>query len=747
MNGSIEQVKTNIYYPGTTVIDGGKIMTGSIQVGGNLLKNPSFQNDLWGWTQGSFASIWRVPSSEPYYSAPGTLGLNNTARDARYAFSDRFDIREGTTYEISAWLASHRGGVGMWLDYFDASGKWISNSGGVWFPFDSRYDASSGDRWRFAVHRHAAPSGARSACLVLHSPGYTEGSDTWIWVNRPQVCVAGGSSYPALWSPGTTFIDGSQIKAGSITADRLSAAYLTVGTNVADLPGSLDKSRVVGDFSDRVTVIDGGKISTGTVSADKLTITTPNLVSNPELTGGSGWTHNGVVQAEQFGPGAPTHTALRWQQRDFNNAGGRQYFPDGATLTVAVSINGAAGNAFPLNIGMQFDNGKGEYRWVSGVTLPAGAIQPGRWQRFSVRVKAPAGFNFGYFWMNQEANEKFTELFVSGPGITQGETYIDGGQITTGTLDANRVRVTNLKGENITSGTLDAAQVRITNLNANSISSGTLDASRVAVVNLSASNIRTGTLDVNQINIANLRAEAISGGTLDARWVNVTNLSASNLTSGTINAQQIGIVNLSASSITTGTLDANRVSVVNLRAEQITSGVLQSGNGTSYFNLNDGSLRFGPADNPDLTYSNGRGIQLKGFPRLIYSNTVGTSRDMDIQAAQTYRNYYYFDFPDDVAWLQPEQGRKFVVVVIPVVLGHAGNGATLASFEHGLLNEWGNISYGRDIFPGERVGQFAVSCSLTTRGITPGKSLENLTVTVQIWDAPQSNYGAMRVRR
>ena len=504
VNGSIEQVKTNIYYPGTTVIDGGKIMTGSIQVGGNLLKNPSFQNDLWGWTQGSFASIWRVPSSEPYYSAPGTLGLNNTARDARYAFSDRFDIREGTTYEISAWLASHRGGVGMWLDYFDASGKWISNSGGVWFPFDSRYDASSGDRWRFAVHRHAAPSGARSACLVLHSPGYTEGSDTWIWVNRPQVCVAGGSSYPALWSPGTTFIDGSQIKAGSITADRLSAAYLTVGTNVADLPGSLDKSRVVGDFSDRVTVIDGGKISTGTVSADKLTITTPNLVSNPELTGGSGWTHNGVVQAEQFGSGAPTRTALRWQQRDFQNDSGRTWFPDGAVLTVTVFLNGAATNAKPLNIGVRFDNNQGNYDWRTGLRLNPGALQAGRWQRYSLRVTVPTGKNWGCFWMNQDANDGFTELFVAGVSVTQGETYIDGAQISTGTIKAERLDLSGVLRVGTTvdqlGGTLTQAQLpqigndKITTIDGGKITTGTLDAYQVNIINLNANNITTGAL-------------------------------------------------------------------------------------------------------------------------------------------------------------------------------------------------------------------------------------------------------------
>lgn len=68
-----------------------------------------------------------------------------------------------------------------------------------------------------------------------------------------------------------TIIDGDQITTGTINAQRLDlSGVLKVGTALSALEGNLDKSRLTGDLSDRVTVIDGGKITTGTISAARL---------------------------------------------------------------------------------------------------------------------------------------------------------------------------------------------------------------------------------------------------------------------------------------------------------------------------------------------------------------------------------------------------------------------------------------------------------------------------------------------
>lgn len=75
------------------------------------------------------------------------------------------------------------------------------------------------------------------------------------------------------------------------------------------------------------------------------------------------------------------------------------------------------------------------------------------------------------------------------PQIDQTTTVIDGGHITTGTIDASVVNVTNINASNITSGTMSA----------NKIQGGTIDASDVTITNLNASNITSGTMSANKI--------------------------------------------------------------------------------------------------------------------------------------------------------------------------------------------------------------------------------------------------------
>lgn len=67
------------------------------------------------------------------------------------------------------------------------------------------------------------------------------------------------------------------------------------------------------------------------------------------------------------------------------------------------------------------------------------------------------------------------EISCTKPLMDDSQTIIDGGHITTGTIDASRVRVVNLDASNITAGTIDASKVDVTNINAHNIRAGTLD--------------------------------------------------------------------------------------------------------------------------------------------------------------------------------------------------------------------------------------------------------------------------------
>lgn len=96
--------------------------------------------------------------------------------------------------------------------------------------------------------------------------------------------------------------------------------------------------------------------------------------------------------------------------------------------------------------------------------------------------------------VNLSGYATFTDL------STGGRSTINGANITTGTLDASRVNVTNLSGSNITGGTINGNNVNITNLKAGNIVSGTLNGNNVNITNLSASNITGGSLTAGQIN-------------------------------------------------------------------------------------------------------------------------------------------------------------------------------------------------------------------------------------------------------
>ncbi len=75
---------------------------------------------------------------------------------------------------------------------------------------------------------------------------------------------------------------------------------------------------------------------------------------------------------------------------------------------------------------------------------------------------------------------------------TAGQTIINGSNITTGTIDASKVNVTNLNANNITSGTINASKVSVTNLNANNIISGTITGRAISGGTITGTQITNG---------------------------------------------------------------------------------------------------------------------------------------------------------------------------------------------------------------------------------------------------------------
>ena len=99
--------------------------------------------------------------------------------------------------------------------------------------------------------------------------------------------------------------------------------------------------------------------------------------------------------------------------------------------------------------------------------------------------------------------------YVTVTSLENGSTTINGSCITTGSIDASKVSVTNLSASNIVSGTLSASR----------ISGGTLDASKITVTNLDASSIDTSTLKVYKLYAGSSTSVAVTSSGTETLYV------------------------------------------------------------------------------------------------------------------------------------------------------------------------------------------------------------------------------------
>ena len=115
--------------------------------------------------------------------------------------------------------------------------------------------------------------------------------------------------------------------------------------------------------------------------------------------------------------------------------------------------------------------------------------------------------------------------FTNSKLAESGSTIINGSNITTGNIDANKVNVTNLNAGNITSGTIDASKINVKNLNADNISSGNIQ-SKNYVENSTGTkiNLTDGSIDTKNLKIDNTgKVEITDEDYLSANFVVTSN--------------------------------------------------------------------------------------------------------------------------------------------------------------------------------------------------------------------------------
>jgi len=351
------------------------------------------------------------------------------------------------------------------------------------------------------------------------------------------------------------------------------------------------------------TIINGDYITTGTIQANRVNLSSysttteiTNMIDGLTLTTSTTEQDSQTVSTINLSRGTTSIT----------NAIVR-----GTTATQAASIAADAVSGISLSV----VNGSTSSTFTltaDSVTLSTGTIS------FSGIVTFTALSTAG---MTEINGGNITTGAINATLITTGT--LNASLIKTGTLNCSYITVSNLSASSITTGDLSASRISggtlnctyitVTNLSASSITTGNLSASRISGGTLNCSYITVSNLDASSITTGNLSASRISGGTLNCTYITVSNLSASSITSGNLNASRISggtlncssitVSNLSASSITSGTLNCSNVTVSNLSASSITSGTINASTVTIN-NINATNITTGTIDCSKITVKN-----------------------------------------------------------------------------------------------------------------------------------------------
>lgn len=202
---------------------------------------------------------------------------------------------------------------------------------------------------------------------------------------------------------------------------------------------------------------------------------------------------------------------------------------------------------------------------MNGVTVEQQATITTQGEQIELKVNK-AGVIAAINLSSEEATINASKInlqgYVTVSSLKNGTTTVDGGCITTGTIDASDVSIINLSASNIKSGTLSASY----------ISGGTLDFQNITVSHLSAADITSGALSADRISGGTLDCSKITVSNLDAGSIKTGTFSADRISGGTIDASSITIKNIDASKITTGTLSASRIDVGELHVQKLFTG-------------------------------------------------------------------------------------------------------------------------------------------------------------------------------
>ena len=171
----------------------------------------------------------------------------------------------------------------------------------------------------------------------------------------------------------------------------------------------------------------------------------------------------------------------------------------------------------------------------------------------------------------------------AGVEIVFADGHITASGITTGTLDASIVNVTNLNASNIITGTLDASIATIININASNINTGALNADLITTGHMNGDRITARSVKADRLKAYSITADELSTGEIITQSAQIkealiTNAHINDLDAGKINAGIINVDRINANSIVAGKLSISELSDISGNVGVLTSGRLNGVN-------------------------------------------------------------------------------------------------------------------------------------------------------------------------
>jgi hypothetical protein len=300
------------------------------------------------------------------------------------------------------------------------------------------------------------PAGTSVQVHASDTTGFTPGSGTLKGV----IPEAGGSVLLGGLTAGVSFF----------------VRFIAVAPDGTESDPSAQASASVG-------LVQGPEIAGDSVITQIVSATTPATTFKL----GSIWinTSNGTYNVLQDVGGTPTWVKREWEQA--------------AIAANAISANQIAAQAITT-------------KFLTGEIIRTGPTDAAR-----VQISAANGIEVfrdatnKTFWAKPSGEVVFGTTSVSSGGVT----VIDGGSITTGTINVNRLSVVPLTAGDVGSGggtTIDGGR----------ITTGTINVNRLSVVPLTATDVGSGgttTIDGGRITTGSISGDRITGGTISGTTI------------------------------------------------------------------------------------------------------------------------------------------------------------------------------------------------------------------------------------